>query len=62
MGWLLVLGKLDRHLSRVFRSGKVMTHFEKSLTVSSILCSDFAIKRIDEPFITRDDRPEEWAL
>ncbi|PNP47157.1 hypothetical protein THARTR1_10662 [Trichoderma harzianum] len=23
---------------------------------------DFAIKRIDEPFITRDDNPDEWAL
>lgn len=32
------------------------------LTVDSILCSDFAIKRIDEPFITKDDHPEEWAL
>ncbi|PHH86933.1 hypothetical protein CDD83_9564 [Cordyceps sp. RAO-2017] len=29
---------------------------------SSILCSDFAIKRIDEPFITRNDNPDEWAL
>lgn len=28
----------------------------------SILCSDFAIKRIDEPFITRDDNLDEWAL
>lgn len=28
----------------------------------SILCSDFAIKRIDEPFVTKDDKPEEWIL
>jgi hypothetical protein len=31
-------------------------------TGHSILCSDFAIKRIDEPFITADDRQEDWAL
>lgn len=30
--------------------------------VSSILCSDYAIKRIDEPFITADDDKGEWAL
>lgn len=29
---------------------------------SSILCSDFAIKRIDEPFTGREDDPGEWAL
>jgi hypothetical protein len=34
-----------------------------SLTTGySILCSDFAIKRIDEPFVTADDRLEDWAL
>ncbi|KAI2636463.1 Pep3/Vps18/deep orange family-domain-containing protein [Hypomontagnella submonticulosa] len=27
-----------------------------------ILCSDYAIKRIDEPFITADDDKSEWAL
>ncbi|KAL2104711.1 hypothetical protein VUR80DRAFT_9812 [Thermomyces stellatus] len=27
-----------------------------------ILCSDFAIKRIDEPFTSKDDDPNEWAL
>ncbi|KAI1376687.1 Pep3/Vps18/deep orange family-domain-containing protein [Hypoxylon crocopeplum] len=27
-----------------------------------ILCSDYAIKRIDEPFITADDDKGEWAL
>ncbi|KAI0128878.1 putative vacuolar protein sorting-associated protein [Xylariales sp. AK1849] len=27
-----------------------------------ILCSDYAIKRIDEPFITTDDNKNEWVL
>lgn len=29
---------------------------------NSILCSDFAIKRIDEPFVTSADDINEWAL
>lgn len=28
----------------------------------SILCSDYAIKRIDEPFVRADDQLAEWAL
>jgi hypothetical protein len=32
------------------------------LTVNSILCSDFAIKRIDEPFVLDSDDRNEWAL
>lgn len=32
------------------------------LTRPSILCGDFAIKRIDEPFITANDKPGEWAI
>lgn len=34
----------------------------QELMGSSILCSDFAIKRIDEPFTSKDDDPNEWAL
>ncbi|KAI1041944.1 hypothetical protein LB505_009658 [Fusarium chuoi] len=30
--------------------------------VGNILCSDLAIKRIDEPFITHNDNVNEWAL
>ena len=30
--------------------------------VNSILCSDFAIKRIDEPFVLPTDDRNEWAL
>jgi hypothetical protein len=32
------------------------------MPANSILCSDFAIKRIDEPFITKDDDLSAWAL
>lgn len=32
------------------------------MTIYSILCSDYAIKRINEPFIKEDDNMEEWAL
>ena len=31
------------------------------LTCNSILCSDFAIKRIDEPFVEAGEA-DEWAL
>jgi hypothetical protein len=30
--------------------------------LNSILCSDFAIKRIDEPFVLATDDRNEWAL
>jgi vacuolar protein sorting-associated protein 18 len=32
------------------------------LTSSSIFCSEFAIKRIDEPFVTEQDDQAEWAV
>lgn len=36
---------------------------QQLLTVPcSILCSEYAIKRIDEPFIGPDDDVHEWAL
>lgn len=28
----------------------------------SILCSDYAIRRINEPFVKEDEDKEEWAL
>ena len=34
---------------------------EAMLTCNSILCSDFAIKRIDEPFVEVRE-VDEWAL
>jgi hypothetical protein len=35
---------------------------ESKLTSDSILCSDYAIKRIDEPFVLVTDDLKEWAL
>ena len=40
----------------------VVAELDSLVASACILCSDFAIKRIDEPFITKDDHPEEWAL
>ena len=33
-----------------------------TLCVNSILCSEYAIKRIDEPFVKDNEDKEEWAL
>jgi hypothetical protein len=30
--------------------------------VHSVLCSEMAVKMIDEPFIAEGDNREEWAL
>lgn len=40
----------------------VVAELDSLVASACILCSDFAIKRIDESFITKDDHPEEWAL
>ncbi|KOS18888.1 Vacuolar protein sorting-associated protein 18 -like protein [Escovopsis weberi] len=40
----------------------VVTELDSLVASACILCSDFAIKKIDEPFITKDDHPEDWAL
>ncbi|KJZ76096.1 hypothetical protein HIM_04552 [Hirsutella minnesotensis 3608] len=40
----------------------VVAELDSLVASACILCSEFAIKRIDEPFITRNDKPEEWAL
>jgi hypothetical protein len=31
-------------------------------STDSILCSEFAIKRIDEPFITAQDNASDWLV
>jgi hypothetical protein len=51
MDWWLVLGKSP------FDNQPIV-----ELTSGSILCSDFAIKRIDEPFVLPTDDRNEWAL
>lgn len=32
------------------------------LTICSILCSEFAIKRVNEPFVTPQDNLNEWKI
>jgi hypothetical protein len=59
MGWWLVLGEFP-----VLTSFLRPRLWDKRLTCvfNSILCSDFAIKRIDEPFVLPTDDRNEWAL
>lgn len=40
----------------------VVAELDALVASACILCSDLAIKRIDEPFITKDDNMNEWAL
>ncbi|KAI8660600.1 hypothetical protein NCS57_01037800 [Fusarium keratoplasticum] len=40
----------------------VVAELDALVASACILCSDLAIKRIDEPFITHDDDVNEWAL
>ncbi|QPH16509.1 hypothetical protein C2857_001176 [Epichloe festucae Fl1] len=40
----------------------VVAELDALVASACLLCSDFAIKRIDEPFITADDDPDEWAV
>ncbi len=51
-------------LSTVFllSSSELRFSWGDQLIRSSILCSEFAIKRIDEPFVRDSDDKNEWAL
>ncbi|KAJ9417343.1 Pep3/Vps18/deep orange family-domain-containing protein [Fusarium oxysporum] len=40
----------------------VVAELDALVASACILCSDLAIKRIDEPFITHNDNVNEWAL
>ncbi|KAK2592532.1 tethering complex subunit [Conoideocrella luteorostrata] len=40
----------------------VVAELDALVASACILCSDFAIKRIDEPFVTADDNVDEWAV
>lgn len=60
MGWLLRLGEFSSSLTGFVWLGvmRVLT----GLCACSILCSDYAIRRINEPFIKPGEDLEEWAL
>lgn len=55
MRWLLAIGKSDLN-ERTGVAGGIR------LTMCSILCGDYAIKRIDKPFVSATDDLNEWAL
>lgn len=61
MGWWLVLGKYLPSVAYSPRLDEAGYSFTDSCA-NSILCSDFAIKRIDEPFVLETDDRNEWAL
>ncbi|KAI1642135.1 Pep3/Vps18/deep orange family-domain-containing protein [Daldinia loculata] len=44
------------------RKDAMVAELDALVASACILCSDYAIKRIDEPFITADDDKGEWAL
>jgi hypothetical protein len=44
------------------RRDAMIEELDSLVASACILCSDFAIKRIDEPFITKDDDLSAWAL
>ena len=45
-------------------SGDILSwNYDLVLTSSfSVLCSDMAVKQIDEPFVTASESRDEWAL
>lgn len=57
MLWSRVLGEFIRLWKIAGCDGGVIAN-----STPSILCSDFAIKRIDEPFVTSADDRNEWGL
>jgi hypothetical protein len=42
--------------------GNLTQRSEVVLMIISVLCSEMAVKLIDEPFISATDDKEEWAL
>jgi hypothetical protein len=67
MGWWLVLGEFPFLLPLItsfywWQDGCGNWDEWLMCAVNSILCSDFAIKRIDEPFVLPTDDRNEWAL
>ncbi|KAG6140149.1 hypothetical protein E4U12_006737 [Claviceps purpurea] len=54
--------QIHKGLANGARREAVVGELDALVASACILCSDFAIKRIDEPFITADDNPDEWAV
>lgn len=54
--------QVARGLVQGERREAVVAELDGLIASACILCSDFAIKRIDEPFVKADDDVGEWAL
>ncbi|KAG5968152.1 hypothetical protein E4U58_001969 [Claviceps cyperi] len=54
--------QIHKGLANGARREAVVRELDALIASACILCSDFAIKRIDEPFITADDNADEWAV
>lgn len=53
MDWLLNNGTFQRRVLEMRRD---------ELTCGSVLCGDYGIKQVDEPFIHDADDREEWSI
>ncbi|KAI1246813.1 hypothetical protein MGN70_010696 [Eutypa lata] len=54
--------QISRGLVEGERKEEVVRELDALVAGSCILCSDYAIKRIDEPFVGAEDNKNEWAL
>ncbi|CAK7226014.1 tethering complex subunit [Sporothrix bragantina] len=58
--------ELQVHITKGLVAGSkkdaMVAELDALVASACILCSDFAIKKIDEPFIRADDNKNEWAL
>ena len=54
--------ELQAAISRGGRRERESKELDTLVAQSCILCGDFAIKQIEEPFVTQADNHEEWAI
>ncbi|SPO02765.1 probable DigA protein [Cephalotrichum gorgonifer] len=54
--------KIGKGLVTGAKREAMIAELDALVASACILCSDFAIKRIDEPFTGKDDDPKEWEL
>lgn len=66
MGRAKRIRELQREVGRGVVSGKSREGMTRELDAlvagSCVLCSDLAVKLVDEPFVTKEDDLEEWAV
>lgn len=58
--------ELQKEIGRGVALGKrregMVRELDGLVAGSCVLCSELAVKQIDEPFITASDDPREWAI